>query len=432
MIAMISEHASPLSTPGGVDCGGQNVYVGQVAKHLALLGYSVDIFTRRDSESQPDIVEWADGIRIVHIRAGPSKFIRKEELLPHMGEFTSNLLKLFKWTGWPYELIHANFWMSGLVAADLKKTLGIPFLITFHALGKVRRIYQGEADQFSDRRFEIEERIVEEADRIIAECPQDEEDLIQLYRCDPRKIRMIPCGFDPAELWPVPKEGARKQLGLAPDSRLLLQVGRLVPRKGVDTAILGFSRLLKLHRAEARMIIVGGEDENPNPDLNPEMRRLSTLVQEEGIQDRVLFVGRKSRDALKFYYSAADAFITTPWYEPFGITPVEAMACGTPVIGASVGGIRFTVRDGETGFLVPPKDPDAISEKLAFLFARPTLIHEMGWRAIQRANANFTWKTITADIARLYGEIRTARAATQKSPEEGRASCRIFMEKSSL
>src|SRR5947209_9014161 len=174
-VALLSEHASPLGILGGVDSGGQNVYVGQLAKHLAVLGYEVDVFTRRDSERLPEIAEWVNGIRIIHVPAGPAAYVRKEDLLPYMGAFADYLLRFCKCQRESYDLVHANFWMSGLVAADLKRSLGTPFVITFHALGRVRRQHQREADQFPDVRFEVEDRIVAEADRILAECPQDEE-----------------------------------------------------------------------------------------------------------------------------------------------------------------------------------------------------------------------------------------------------------------
>ncbi|MGE5137932.1 MAG: glycosyltransferase, partial [Rudaea sp.] len=216
-IALISEHASPLALLGGVDSGGQNVYVAQIAKHLAGTGYEVDVFTRRDNELLPEIAEWVNGVRIIHVPAGPAAFVRKEELLPYMDDFTAYMLRFMKKQRRSYDLIHANFFMSGLVAADIKRQQGIPFVITFHALGRVRKQYQGDADEFPDERLEIEERVVAEADHIIAEAPQDEEDLINLYNADPSKITIVPCGFDPAEFWPINKVVARIALGIAPE-----------------------------------------------------------------------------------------------------------------------------------------------------------------------------------------------------------------------
>lgn len=412
-IALISEHASPLSMLGGVDSGGQNVYVGQLARHLALLGYQVDVFTRRDSEQLPEIAEWVPGVRVIHVPAGPPRWIPKEQLYPFMEAFTAAVLRFWRRECQTPELLHANFWMSGLVAAELKRLLGIPFVITFHALGRVRRLHQGDADAFPDERFAVEERLVAEADQIIAECPQDEEDLIRLYNADPSRITMIPCGFDPGELWPISKALARVSLGLAPEERVILQLGRLVPRKGVDTVIRGFARLCRDYGIAARLLIVGGESEDPDPDRTPEIGRLQAIAAEEGVAERVVFVGRRGRESLKYYYSAADIFVTTPWYEPFGITPVEAMACGTPVIGTNVGGIKFTVRDGETGYLVPPRDPEALAERLAYLYRHPTLLGVLSRQAIRRANDLFTWRKVADAMAALYEEVLATRRSEQ-------------------
>jgi glycosyltransferase involved in cell wall biosynthesis len=306
-----------------VDSGGQNVYVGQIAKHLAAVGYEVDVFTRRDSERLPEIADWVSGIRIIHVLAGPPRFVRKEDMLPFMDDFTAYLQRFCQCQRENCDLVHANFWMSGLVVAELKKAPGIPFVITFHALGRVRRLHQREADQFPDTRFEIEDRIVAEADRILAECPQDEEDQIRHYNADPARIAVVPCGFDPLELLPISKPLARFALNILPEERVILQLGRMMPRKGVDTVVGGFGRLVHQHGIRARLLIVGGESDNPYPVTTPEIGRLMMLAQEEGVADLVTFIGRCGRETLKYYYSAADVFVTGPWYEPFGITPVE-------------------------------------------------------------------------------------------------------------
>lgn len=417
-IAVISEHASPLGVLGGVDSGGQNVYVAQIAKHLAARGYAVDVFTRRDSERLPEVADWVSGIRIVHVPAGPPRMIPKEEMLPYMPEFADYLRRFFCCQRGAYDIIHANFWMSGLVACELKKALNIPFVITFHALGRVRRAHQGSADHFPDDRFTIEDRIVADADCILAECPQDEEDLIRHYNADPAKIVSVPCGFDPMEMSPISKPLARFALNLPTDERVIVQLGRMVPRKGVDTAIRGFARLVHRHGLPARLLIVGGESEEPDPKITPELGRLQAVAAEEKVADCVTFVGRRGRETLKYYYSAADVFVTVPWYEPFGITPVEAMACGTPVIGANVGGIKYSVRDGETGYLVPPNDPEQLGERLAHLYRHPKLLGMLSRQAIRRANDLFTWERVAAGVAAAYEHVLTTGGTPRNDDAE--------------
>ena len=241
-IALISEHASPLALLGGVDSGGQNVYVAQVARHLARLGHRVDVFTRRDDEHAPEIVEWEPGARVIHVPAGPATVVPKELLLDYMPAFTDWMSAWLCSAHPTYDLVHANFWMSALVAAELKASLGLPFAVTFHALGKVRRQHQGANDGFPDARFAIEERAVREADVLIAEAPQDEADLVALYDADPARIRLVPCGFDPDEFAPQDKIAARQKLGLPVDERIVLQLGRMVPRKGVENVVRGVAQ----------------------------------------------------------------------------------------------------------------------------------------------------------------------------------------------
>jgi D-inositol-3-phosphate glycosyltransferase len=403
-IALISEHASPLAAAGGVDSGGQNIYVAQVAKHLALLGYSVDVFTRRDHPAQPESLEWRPGVRVVHVPAGPAAYVRKEALLPFMDEFAAYVREHARRNG-GYRVAHANFFMSGLAALELKRALGVPFVVTFHALGRVRQVHQGAADEFPAARAAIEEELIAQADAVIAECPQDRADLTTLYRGEARRICVIPCGFDKAEFWPITRALARRTLGWRADERILLNIGRLVPRKGVDNAILGLARLARQHGIEAKLVVVGGNSDLPDADSTPEIGRLRALAEAEGVAEQVLFTGRRSREFLKLYYSAADIFVTTPWYEPFGITPLEAMACGTPVAGADVGGIRFSVADGVTGALVPPRDPDALAARLAGMLRDPARLRELGRNGIRRVHGQFTWQKVARSIGGLYEQV---------------------------
>jgi D-inositol-3-phosphate glycosyltransferase len=415
-IAIISEHASPLADLGGVDSGGQNVYVAQIARNLASLGYQVDIFTRRDDKALPEIYDWTDRIRVIHVPAGPAEYVRKEDLFSYMGAFSAYMIDFLQRQGKPYDLVHANFWMSALVAADIKRALGIPFVVTFHALGRVRRQYQGRNDGFPDARFDAEQRIVQEADGIVAECPQDRDDLIHFYTADPARIREIPCGFDPRELWPINRRAAQRQVGLRGNEWTVLQLGRMVPRKGVDTAIRGFAQMLREHDVEARMLVVGGASREPDVSLTPEIGRLRQIAAEEGVLDHVLFSGRRNREELKYYYSAAHVFISTPWYEPFGITPLEAMACGTPVIGARVGGIKHTVLDGETGYLVPPRDPQAIADCLIDLYRNPAKLERFRQGSLRRVHEYFTWHKVSQSLADFYEQVLGATRIVVGAP----------------
>jgi len=413
-IAYISEHASPLALLGGVDAGGQNVYVSELAKYLSELGYEIDIYTRWEDPAQPHLVYWAKGVRIIHIKAGPLKFVPKESLLQYMDEFRVNMIRFMQIDDVQYHLIHANFFMSALVAMQLKEILDIPYVVTYHALGKVRRMYQEAQDKFPLERLDIEKQTASKADLVIAECPQDKQDQCSLYEVDPARIAVVPCGFNPAEFYPVNQSLARSYLGLYKEEHIILQLGRMVPRKGVDNVI---NALSMLRTRNTRLLIVGGETEIPDPASCPEIGRLQEIAKSQGVSSFVTFIGRRDRRVLKYYYSAADIFITTPWYEPFGITPLESMACGTPVIGSDVGGIKYSVKDGETGYLVPPNDPVALAGKIDRMLQNHKLIKKMQLNAIKRVHRLFTWDRIACMIAGIYeGLLIPVEADLSKTP----------------
>jgi glycosyltransferase involved in cell wall biosynthesis len=322
-----------------------------------------------------------------------------------MGAFARFVTRFARRQPQLYDIVHANFFMSGMVAQHLKQMLGIPFVITFHALGHVRRLAQGAADGFPPARVRIESMLMRQADRIIAECPQDRLDMELLYGAPPGRITIAPCGFDPEELWPVPRDEARARLGLDPGKFIVLQLGRMVPRKGVDTVIQGVSMLRRDYGVDAELLVVGGDFDRIHGRDSPEMERLRALAAQLGIAPHVRFAGQKPRSELRYYYGAANAFVTTPWYEPFGITPVEAMACARPVIGSEVGGIKSTVVDGVTGFLVPSRDPQAVAERLATLHANPLLADSMGEEGLRRAYRHYTWRIVAQQAAAIYAAV---------------------------
>ncbi len=424
-IAFISEHASPLCTLGSVDSGGQNVYVAELSEQLAQKGYSVDIFTRRDNTNLAETVNWQPNIRVIHVNAGPPEFVAKEKLLNYMNEFTCSMVQYIQQNQITYNLVHANFFMSALVASHIKKRLGIPYVATFHALGLVRKIHQQEKDAFPAERIIIEKNIVMDADQIIAECPQDCADLVNYYGANANKITIVPCGFNPNEFYQIDKTRARALLNLDQKEKIVLQLGRMVPRKGVDNVIRALGKL-KNRNIPIRLIVVGGESAIPDINKDPEILRLRQIAKEENVLDSIQFTGRKDRNILKYYYNAADVFISTPWYEPFGITPLEAMACGTPVIGSNVGGIKYSVVDEHTGFLVPPKNPEALAEKIVRLLTNDALCAAMQINAIKRVNKLFTWHKVAEEIHVLYNNILS------NAPHKKMAFSQRMLEKLSL
>ncbi|HET8627116.1 MAG TPA: glycosyltransferase [Thermomicrobiales bacterium] len=418
-IAFVSEHASPLELLGGEDAGGQNVYVAETSRQLARLGYAVDVFTRRAAADAPDVVAFAPGVRVVHVPAGPARFVAKDALWPLMPAFRDHLLRFARRGGARYDLLHGHFWMSGWVAAEAGPALGAPVVQLFHALGTTKRRHQGAADTSPPDRIAAERRIARAADRVVAQCPSERDELLADYGAAPERIAVIPAGVDTVRFRPVPQEEARRRLGLGPDDLTIVYVGRLLPRKDIRNIVRALALLR--HRADlpVRLFVVGGEGAEPDPLVTPEIGAVQRLAAELGVADRVVCTGKRQPDELRWYYGAGDVAVTTPWYEPFGLTPLEAMACGRPVVGAAVGGIAYTVVDGATGALVPPRDPAALAERLAFLLARPGLRAQLGAAARARVEREFTWVRTAQRTAALYDEVLRERRATSDERRAG-------------
>jgi len=429
-IAFLSEHASPVALLGGADAGGQNVYVDEVSRNLGRMGYKVDVFTRRDNPTALTVIDWAPNVRVVNLAAGPPRVLPKDQLWPYMPRFRDLLLKFMARDGVSYDLLHGNFWMSGAVVAELRAYLDIPAVQIFHAMGKTKRRHQGDADTSAPERIAVEEGVIRAVDRVIAQCPAEVAELIDDYGAPRDKIAVIPSAVNTAVYRPVPRDEARRRIGLAPDNHVVVYVGRMLPRKDVRNVVRAFALLLRRYEEEYAprrtacpsaagsrhdttrvssdtplLLLVGGETVEPDPIATPEIGELQRLAAELGVADRVRFVGKRQPDVLCDYYSAGDIAVTTPWYEPFGLTPLEAMACGVPVIGSAVGGITYTIADGETGLLVPPRDPERLACALYDLLAAPDARHRMGAAAHARAERLFTWPVVAQRTAALYEEL---------------------------
>ncbi|HZU11889.1 MAG TPA: glycosyltransferase [Chloroflexota bacterium] len=400
-IAFLSEHASPLAVRGGVDSGGQNVYVDEMSRNLARLGYEVDVFVRRDDPNARRVVPLARGVRVIHLKAGPAVPLFKDDIWPYMPEFRDDFLHFAARSG-GYDLIHGNFWMSGWAAAEAKQELGIPFVQIFHATGKTKQQFQGKDDTSPPERIAVELGIVEAADRIIAQCPWEQDELIDRYGADPAKVVVIPSAVNPALYFPVPRHEARTLVEIPGDKLVISYIGRLLPRKDIRNVVRALPYLEDL---PVMLLIVGGESVEPDRDATPEIGVLQDLAAELGVTDRIRFTGKRQPDVLRYYYSAADTVVTTPWYEQFGLTPLEAMACGRPVIGSAVGGITYTISDGETGLLVPPRDPKALADALRRLLDDRMLRDKMGRAARERVKRDFTWATGAWRTASLYADL---------------------------
>ncbi|OCB33009.1 glycosyl transferase [Mycobacterium malmoense] len=393
-IAMISEHASPLAHLGGVDAGGQNVHVAELSSALARRGHDVVVYTRRDDARLPECVETDHGYRVVHVPAGPARALPKDELLQYMYAFARFLDA--RWVADAPDVAHGHFWMSGVATLRAARPHRIPSVQTFHALGLIKRLHQGLDDTSPDCRVGVEARIARDADWVAATSTDEVFELVRMGRARSR-TSVVPCGVDVEAFSP---DGPAAPRGERPR---IVSVGRLVPRKGFETLICALPRI-----PDAELVIVGGPAQADFAD-DPEAQQLQRLAAELGVADRVRLLGAVTRGEMPALLRSADVVACTPWYEPFGIVPLEAMACGVPVVATAVGGIRDTVVDDVTGRLVPPKDPARLGDAIASLLADRDRRSAMGAAGRERARARYTWDRVAADTERIYEKLAPVR-----------------------
>ncbi|MHC6594985.1 glycosyltransferase [Arthrobacter sp. C152] len=414
-IAMISEHASPLAALGGVDAGGQNVHVAALSEALAKRGHHVTVYTRRDAAELPARVRVGSRFEVVHVDAGPARHVPKDELLPYMGELADGVAR--DWGQRPPDVVHGHFWMSGLAALDAARRPGtgyrVPMLQTFHALGTVKRRHQGADDTSPEERQWLEPGVGRSADRIIATC-SDEVFELKAMGIATGKISIAPCGVDLGVF------GATGPVAPRTRRHRILSVGRLVPRKGVDLVIRALPYLKAAGFDDVELLIVGGGADTTTLNADPEIRRLLGLAAELGVADHVTLQGQVSRSEMPGIFRSADAVVCAPWYEPFGIVPLEAMACGVPVVAAAVGGLRDTVVDHATGLHVPPRDPEAIGSALALLLENPDLRARLGQAGERRARTRYSWERVAAETEKAY-QLAAAGTPAGVIPMEGAA-----------
>src|SRR5689334_9226577 len=395
-IALISEHASPLAAFGGEDTGGQNMHVAELSAALVERGHDVRVYTRRDAAKLPPEVEAAGGVTIVHVPAGPAKNLPKDALLPYMGPFGRWLGRQWRDGLWAPDVVHAHFWMSGLAALTAGKQHRAPVVQTYHALGTVKRRYQGSADTSPAERIGLERVLGRRVDRVLAQCQDEIGELVNLG-VPRRRIALVPSGVNLERFSPngpaVPRCGGRHRV---------LSIGRLVERKGFADVVASMRYV-----PDADLVIVGGSAD-PN---DPHAHRLLDLAAQHGVADRVRLAGAVPPERVAEWYRSADVLAAAPWYEPFGLTPLEAMACGVPVVASAVGGLLDTVVDGVTGSLVPPRDPRALGGALRALLNDPVRRRAYAAAALDRARSCYSWSRAAQQVEAVYAEVLQSRTS---------------------
>jgi D-inositol-3-phosphate glycosyltransferase len=407
-VAVLTVHTSPIDQPGTGDSGGMNVYIRAVAERLAAQGVEVDLFTRCRGDDDPEVRELTPGARLITVHAGPCAPVPKSELPPYVPEFLGGVLRRAALEERDYDVVHTHYWLSGWAGRSAKEIWRVPLVASFHTLGKVKNysLARGEEPE-PEARLSGEERVIEDADRILAPTPAEAAQLVGLYRADPASIRIVPPGVDHTIFSPRSKHDARARLHLDPDMCLALYVGRLQPHKGPDVAVRTVAEAVAREPARCLVLaIVGGPSGSTHGE---EVARILDLAAALGIADRVMLFPPQPQPRLADFYAAADVALVPSRSESFGLVALEAQACGTPVVAAAVGGLRFVVRDAETGFLVEGHDPSDHADRLLRLLADPGLARRMGDEGA-RQSLRFTWDATAAELLSVYRELVDGRS----------------------
>lgn len=414
-IALINVHCDPLEHLGSAEAGGQNVYVQHLAKALGKRGYNVDVFSRLNSRSKKERVRASKHVQFIRLVAGHRQFIPKNKLGPLLPEFISNFLAWQKREGVRYDLLHSHYWEAGWVTMQLKYILKVPQVHTFHSLGIMRyNALKGFREQSLDtteikKRIATEKEITEKAECILSTSPYEREYLEKHYSAKPDKIRVVPCGVDLQRFRPIDRNEARKKIGAPLGDNIILYTGRIEWRKGIGTLAIGVSKLFKHHpelREKTWLYIVGGNlGRRAEPEVREEIKRLKDVCREYGIRDRAVFTGAVQQEKLHYYYSAANVCVIPSYYEPFGMVPLEAMACKVPVIASDTGGLPYTVRNGKSGILVPVRNPGAIAHKLADVLTNRDLAEKLIRGGRELAKTTFSWRLIAKGVAEVYERL---------------------------
>jgi D-inositol-3-phosphate glycosyltransferase len=410
-IAMLSVHTCPLAVLGGKKTGGMNVYVRDLSRELGRRGIKVDVFTRSQNPCIPHVNETlGENARVIHIPTGPEEPLDPDKVYPYLPEFVENVLAFARQENLHYDVIYSHYWLSGVAAHRLRAAWGAPVVQLFHTLGIMKdRIANTPTDHPVTQRAFNEADIMSWADRLIAATPAERAQMLWLYRANRRRIDVVSPGVDLSRFRLMTVENAKQCIGLLPEQKMLLFVGRIEPLKGVDTI---FEAMALIKRDVPHLLdklsigIIGGDPDAPACE-NCEMDRLKLMRQQLGLDDLIVFLGAKDQDTLNYYYAASEALIMPSDYESFGMVALEAMASGTPVIASEVGGLAYLVRDDFNGYHVPVRDPQALANKIRIVLEQPET------RARLAANAHtyaqeYAWPRVADQLLTIFESLMPA------------------------
>ncbi len=405
-IAMISVHECPLASSEGKERGGINVYVFELSKALSKLGWSIDIYTRVQDDTNPRVVQVSESIRVIHVPCGPHTPLSKKEILKAIDEFTQNVLIYIHAERLTYDVIHAHYYLSGIVAKAISQSLSpkIPWVMTYHTLGLMKQLVNHSAAlEDPENRVALEKSLAHTATAIITTSENDTSYVSTLYDAPKNHVYTIPPGVDIRLFFPKPKTEAKKILNSENDHHIVLAVGRIDPVKGFDVLLYAIKILLIKQpqlAAELCLWIVGGDVGENSDTWSAELTRLKHLQDELNLSATVRFIPAQPQEKLVNYYNAADVVVMPSHYESFGMVALEALACDRPVITTDVMGISPILKEFPKGHVISANNPVLLAEQLLHVLTEPH-----GYYKNEKAMQKFDWETVAKNISALYEKI---------------------------
>lgn len=403
-ILMISDHADPLAEIGSKEAGGQNIYIYYLAKFLGRLGIFVDVFTRWDRKNKKEIIAINSHVRVIRVKAGPKKYMPRDNFLRVTKEFLDNALKIIQKENLKYDIIHSNYWYSGVIGLKISKILKIPIVHVYHSIGKIRfetlkkfKLQKSDYDLFQ-KRIATENEIAWKTDAIVATSPVEKDIIKKIFGVPSEKIKPIAIGVDTNIFRPVRTKKYKNN-----NERIILYVGRIEWRKGIGTLLYAFKEVLLKYPNAKLQIVGGGRSQGTKKLEKDECSRLKKIAKDLGLSDRVNFLGAKEQKILKRYYSIADVCTVPSYYEPFGIVPLESMACGTPVVASRTGGLKYTVKEDFTGELAEPRNFNDLAKKISLVFKNGKKYYQE--KCLMRINDNFQWEKIAREYEKFFNRL---------------------------
>ncbi|HPX94194.1 MAG TPA: glycosyltransferase [Candidatus Moranbacteria bacterium] len=410
-ILLISDHADPLAEIGSKEAGGQNIYVFYLARFLSRLGIYVDVYTRWDRKNKKEVIKINSHFRVIRVEAGPKRYIPRDNFLDVLDEFVKNILKRVKKEKINYDIIHSNYWFSGLAGLKIKKKIKkhLPLVHVYHSIGQVRfnALKNYKLQDVNNELFKIREKsekeIAQNADAIVATSPVDKNNISKFFKIGKEKIKVITIGIDKKIFRPINEKRAKKLVRFRGEAKNILYVGRIEWRKGIGTLIYALKKIVKYYPNTKLYVIGGGKSKSARKLEEAELERLQKIAAELQVENNIIFLGAKKQKHLCRYYSASDVCVVPSYYEPFGIVPVESMACGTPVIASRTGGLKYSVIDGKTGYLAEPRNYNDLANKIIEVLKKGKDFYKSN--CLERIDKNFIWEKIAKKYQTYFNQL---------------------------